>query len=176
VTAAMFAEFRDGQALVRAIEALRARGYQRLSAYSPYAVHGIETALGTGRSRLPFLVFAAAMLGGAGGYFLQWLLNAYLYPLDVGGRPAHMPVAFVPITFEMAVLAGALTAVASVVIGGRLLRLWDPVFEVDGFESASKDGYWLRLDLDDAEASHERASADLAATDPLRIVTQEVTP
>jgi hypothetical protein len=49
-------------------------------------------------------VFAAGLGAVAGAYGLQWLLNAYLYPLDAGGRPAHFPLAFVPITFEMGVL------------------------------------------------------------------------
>lgn len=81
-----------------------------------------------------------------------------------------MPLAFVVITFEMGILAAAITAVAGVFVRARLFRLHDPVFEVEGIESASESGHWLRLDL--AADAHDRARAadDLANTTPLRTV------
>jgi hypothetical protein len=147
----LYAEFDDPSALARAIARVREAGPVRLEAYTPYAVPEIERALATRKSRLSTAVLAAGFGAAAGAYGLQWLLNAYLYPLDAGGRPPHFPLGFVPITFEMGVLFASLTAFISVVIGGRLLRLWHPSSEAIGIESATGMNFWLEVIAVDPE-------------------------
>ena len=49
---------------------------------------------------------AAGLLGGGAAYLLQWWINVIDYPLDIGGRPYHSALAFVPITFEMTCCCG----------------------------------------------------------------------
>lgn len=141
----LLAELPGPTELVAAIEAMRLAGVGRLEAYMPYPVHEVEAALSARPSRLPWAIAAFGFAGAAGGYGLQWLLNAWSYPIDVGGRPPHYPLAYVPITFEMGVLAAAFAAFVGVLVLGRLLRLWHPVFEADGFTSASRDGFWLEV-------------------------------
>jgi hypothetical protein len=108
----MYAEFEEPAELVRAIERIRAAVPVRVEAYTPYPVPEIEQALAARPSRLSTAVLIAGFTGACGAYGLQWLLNAYLYPLNAGGRPPHMPLAFVPITFEMGVLFAGLTALS----------------------------------------------------------------
>lgn len=143
--ARLLAEFKSPIALAEAIRRLRERGYRELDAYTPYSTEQVRDALEWKRSKLSWVVLLAALFGGGAAYFLQWYLVGFLYPLNVGGRPPHMPLAFVPITFEMAVLSGSVAAFVSVLWGGRLLRWWDTVFEADGFESASVDRFWLEV-------------------------------
>lgn len=148
----VYAEFAESSAVPKAIEKVRAWGPAELETYSPYPIPRIEGALAARRSRLSLAVLAAGLGGAAGAYGLQWLLNAYLYPLDVGGRPPHFPLAFVPITFEMGVLFASLTAFVGVLVGGRLMRLWHSVFEVHGIESATGSHVWLEITVpDDAD-------------------------
>jgi hypothetical protein len=169
VAEALFAEYGAPAALAAAIENLRERGYRELDAYSPYGDPGVERALGRPRSRLPLATFAAGASGAGLAYFVQWLVAAYLYPLNVGGRPMHMPLTFVVITFEMGVLAAGFAVFVGVILKARLLRLYDPIFEVHGIERASVDRHWLRLDESDPMFDREQASADLRATAPLRV-------
>jgi hypothetical protein len=145
----VYAEFDDATALVRAVDELqvRPRAHRRLEAYTPYAVPDLDRALGARPSRLSIFVFAAGLGGAAGAYGLQWLLNAYLYPLNVGGRPPHFPLAFVPITFEMGVLFAGLTTFAAIAWGAQMLRLWHPSREVPGIESATSTSFWLEVEL-----------------------------
>ncbi|HVY25714.1 MAG TPA: DUF3341 domain-containing protein [Polyangiaceae bacterium] len=166
--ARILAEFETPDALAYAIEALRARGYRELDAYTPYSTEEVREALAWRRSRLSWFVLLAACFGGGGAYFLQWYLVGFLYPLNVGGRPAHMPLAFVPISFEMAVLGGAIAAFVSVLWGGRLLRWWDPVFEVGGFESASIDRFWLELRATDPRFDLIETPREVEELKPLR--------
>ncbi len=141
-----FIELPNAARLAGAIRLVRERGATYVEAYTPYPVPAVEEALGARHSRLSTAVLVVGLAAAAGTYGLQWLLNAYLYPIDVGGRPAHFPLAYVPITFEMGVLFASLTAFVSVLVGGRLVRLWDPSREVHGIESATGTGFWLEVD------------------------------
>ena len=165
----LMAEFATGAGLAAAIRALRADGQGRLEAYTPVAVAEVEEALGQRPSRLPYVVFAAGIAGAGLAYFFQWLLVAELYPIDVGGRPPHFPLAFLIITFEMGVLAAALTAFAGVLVRGRLLRLVDDVQGTDGFESASRDRFWLEIHLDGPDGDERAARDRLAGLGALRV-------
>ena len=60
-----------------------------------------------------------------------------------------MPLPFTIITVEMGFLFGALAVVAAFLVGSRLGKLWEPIFDVPGFESATRDHFWLAVDAPD---------------------------
>jgi hypothetical protein len=158
------AEYLTLAAIVAAIRSVRARGVTELEAYTPVPSDAIDAALGAPRSPLSIAAGIGGLVGAVGGYALQWLLVAYLYPLDVGSRPPHMPLAFTIITVEMGFLFGALFAVVAFAFACRLGRLWDPIFEVPGFESATRAGYWLAVGTTDPAIE-----AALAETRPAQL-------
>ena len=172
----LLAEFSGPTELAEAARALREQGYRELDAHTPYSTEAVREALGLPRSRLPFAIFVGGVVGAALAYGLEWLLVGYLYPLDVGGRPPHMPLAFVPITFEMGVLLASFTAFFGVLVLGRLVKLWDPVFEVEGFETSSVDRFWLRVDGTDPRFDPERTREELGRFRPLRVELYEGSP
>ena len=163
------AEFATVDALVVAIRTVRARGLRRLEAYTPVPSHEIDSALGARRSPLAIAAGAGGLAGAVGAYFLQWLLVAYLYPVDAGGRPPHMALPFTIITIEMGFLVGAVTAFVAFLVGARLFKLWDPIFEVPGFESASRDGFWLAIDAGDPAWDRETILGALRETEATRV-------
>ena len=61
----------------------------------------------------------------------------------------------------MCLLGAALAGVAAMLVGNGLPRLHHPLFEVEGFERASDDRYFLLLPATDAAARHmlERQAA-----------------
>ncbi len=140
------AEFPDEPTLLEAIDAARERGVSRMEVYAPVPSEHIDAALGKQRSKLSIACGLGALFGAAGAYFLQWYLVAYLYPIDLGGRPPHMPLAYVIITVEMGFLFGALVVFVAFLIAARLVRLWDPISDVPGIESATRDKFWLAID------------------------------
>jgi hypothetical protein len=158
----LLAEFSEPEALARALDSLRCAGVPGLDAHTPFSTEVVREALGPRRTPLSLLVLIGFIAGSAGAYGLEWLLVARLYPLNVGGRPPHFPLAFVPIAFEMGVLGASLTAFVGALVCGKLVRLWDPVFEQPGIESASEHGFWLRLD------AHALALAPTDVEDRLR--------
>lgn len=146
------AEFDEEEPFVAAVAALRADGYEKIEAYLPYPVPQVAATLSPSRSRLPLIVFLGGVIGGALGYWIQWYANAVSYPLNIGERPAHATPAFFIPTFEATVLCAALTAFFGLFALLRLPRPWHPMFEVDGFESASIDRFWIAIDARDTMA------------------------
>lgn len=168
--AALIAEFRSGQEALAAARGLYAQGFRELELHAPYELDGAEEALGLARPRwLPRLVLFLGLCGAATGYLVQWFTNSISYPLLVGGRPIHPAPAFIPITFEMGILFGSIAAFVGLLAGGRLLQLWQPVFEAPGFEHATIDGYWLRVDAEDPLFDELGTREILESLDPIRI-------
>jgi hypothetical protein len=122
---------------------------------------------------LPVIVFVAGLLGGIASYAIQWYANAYAYPLNIGGRPAHAVPAFLIPTFEGTVLCAALAAFIGFFVIARLPRPWHPVFEIDGFERATIDRYWLAVDAADRRSAPDLTIRELGELSPLRIVRLE---
>jgi len=166
----MMAEYREPAALAEAIRNMRDRGYRDIDAYTPFPVPQVEEALALPTSRLPVAIFVVGITAAAAAYGLQWLVDGYLYPLDVGGRPPHFPPAFVPITFEMGILAAAFTAFFGVLALAKLVRLWHPVFEADGFESVTEGGFWLEVRSRDRHYEAERTARELFDTRAERVM------
>jgi hypothetical protein len=165
----LLAEFETPEAMLRAIEELRRRGYRQLDAFTPYPVHGAERALGLRRSPINWMLLPIAIAGTGAGYLIQWYCNAYDYPLDVGGRPPHSAPAFVPITFETTVLTTALAGFVLFLVLTRLPELWSPVFDVQGFERASIDRFWIGIDARDPSLVRSVGERDLISLGALTV-------
>ncbi len=166
----LMAEFASGDALLDGARALRGNGLRDLDAFTPYEVHGLQETLGVPRSRLTWLALLGGLTGAGAAYFLQWWINVVDYPLNIGGRPYYSAPAFIPITFEMGVLFASTAALLSALLLGGLPRLWHPVFEVEGFERATIDRFWLAIEANEAGLDRERDSAALVAAGALRVV------
>lgn len=150
-TRGLLAAFASDGAIVAAAQALHAQGLRALDAFVPRPVEALEEVIAPERSGLPRSVLVGALLGALTGLGVQWFCNTWDYPLNVGGRPPFSLPAFIPIVFEFMVLFGALTAFFGVLRRMRLPQLYHPVFEVEGFERASLDQFWLYVGADDPQ-------------------------
>jgi hypothetical protein len=110
------------------------------------------------------------LTGAAVGYLIQFWTKAIDYPINVGGRPDDSAPAFIPITFETAILFGALSTFFGLLWLCRLPRLWHPVFEVEGFERTTTDRFWLCVDRTDPCFSADSLMRKLEDLGALRIV------
>lgn len=145
------AEFDNPSTLVAAAQRAYERGYRRMDAYSPYPVEGLAEALGDRRNYLPFVTLLGGIVGGVGAYFLQYWTSVVGYPINVGGRPLHSWPSFVPIAFETTILFAGLAAVLGMVVASGLPRLYHPVFNVQAFQRATRDGFFLCVEARDRQ-------------------------
>jgi molybdopterin-containing oxidoreductase family membrane subunit len=145
----LLAEFTSPAVLYRACESVRDAGFSRWDAHTPFPVHGLERAMGLSRSKLPWIVFVLAMGGALGGFLLQTWVHSLEYPSVISGKPLFAWPAYIPVTFELAVLGGALGAVLGMFHLNRLPRHHHPVFEAPAFERASDDRFFISIEAQD---------------------------
>jgi hypothetical protein len=170
----LMAEFADADALVAAAQAARAAGYRHAEAYAPFAVEGLADALRVRPRGIAAACLLGTVLGGAGGYFMQWYAAVVSYPVDIGGRPLHSWPMFVPVSFSLAMLCGAIAAVGAMLWRAGLPRLYHPVFHASEFDLATRNRFFLCLRSDDPAFEPGRARALLEGLGPLKL--SEVAP
>jgi hypothetical protein len=98
-----------------ATSAARSEGLDIVDVFAPYAVHGLDRAMGLRPSRLPWVCFLFGLSGAVLMLLFQYWATAVSWPLDVGGKPWNSLPAFVPVTFEMMVLCAGLGTVGAFV-------------------------------------------------------------
>jgi hypothetical protein len=170
----LMAEFDNPTALVHAAEQARLAGYRRMDAYSPIPIEELNEALGLNRTRLPKLVFIGGLLGGLGGYSLEYWSQAIAYPMNIGGRPFHSWPHFIPVTFETTVLGAALTCFIGMWALNKLPQPYHPVFNVPEFARASLDRFFLCIESTDPKFDRQETERFLASLHPVGV--SEVAP
>jgi hypothetical protein len=155
------AEFANPHDLLAAVRRARDAGYRFLDAWTPYPVHGMITAIGRTRSRLPLFTLAGGLTGLAAAITLQFYLSAYYYPIIVGGKEYRSWEAFVPIFFEMTVLfAGFFTLFSLIGLSG-LPRLFHPVDEHPTFKRSTQGGFLMTIEAADPKFDPDATRAYL---------------
>ncbi len=169
----LMAEFREPGELLQAATAAREAGYRRMDAYSPLPIEGLEEAIGIRRPWMPRIVLIGGLSGAISGYLMQWWISAVDYPLNVAGRPYHSWPSFIPITFELMILFGALGAVIGMLALNKLPQPYHPVFNVPSFRLASRNRFFLCIEAADPQFDLERTRAFLKSLSPEEVAEVE---
>lgn len=166
----LMAEFRDEESFVEAIRQTRGEGYSRMDAYSPFPVDGAAEALDFRRTWVPPITLFAGIVGGMGGYMLQYWCMALAYPgLNIGGRPPNSWPYYIPITYEMVILFAAwLTLLGMFALNG-LPRPYHPVFNVPAFARASQDRFFVAVEAADPRFDYDATRRFLERLSPGRV-------
>jgi hypothetical protein len=151
----LMAEFADPEALLAATRHAFADGYRRMDAYSPFPIEGLAEALGFYKTLVPLIVLIGGIIGCVGGFYLQYWISVIDYPINVGGRPLNSWPSFIPVTFELTVLIAALFALFGLLVLNRLPMPYHPVFNVERFELASRNRFFLCIEATDPKFDHE---------------------
>jgi hypothetical protein len=148
---AMAAEYPSAAALYEAAKRVRDAGFRRWDVYSPFPIHGMDEAMGLGKSWLSGWVLFGGVSGLLTAALVEFGPSWGLYRLIVHGKPWNFWVvpAFFPIMFELTVLFSAFAAFFAVLIMNGLPRPNHPMFNWNRFARVSNDGFFLAIEARD---------------------------
>lgn len=156
---AVLGVFDTPNALMKAIPQVRASKLGSVEAYTPYAIHGIEDALGLRRSPLGGMVLVMGVLGAITALGAQYWISAIDYPIITGGKGAGSWEAFIPIMFEVTVLFATFTAgLGMLFLLNKLPFFGHPVLSSRAIKGITRDRYILALEAEN-EAFDSAAAA-----------------
>ena len=99
--------FDEEKVLFPAVKQVRAAGYKIKDVYTPFAVHGLDHALGMRETSLHTAGFIYGITGTTTAISaISWIFTKD-WPLNIGGKPHFALPAWVPIIFELTVLFAA---------------------------------------------------------------------
>lgn len=165
----LLAEYDTAEKLVRAARDVRELGYRRFDTFTPYPVHGIDSAMGIRPTRLPWLVAAAGLVGCVTGVLLQWWTNAHDYPWIVSGKPLWSVPANIPIIFELTVLFSAITAVVGMLVRNGLPHPSHPLDLKQRFSRVTDDRFFLLIEASDPKFNPDATAGHLHGTHPAEL-------
>ncbi len=102
--------------IVAAAKAVKEAGYTKFDVHTPYPIHGLDGAMGLKETKLGFVTLFAGILGAVAMIsFASWVAIVD-YPQVIGGKPYWSWPAFVPVTYEIAVLLAVLSTVGAMIV------------------------------------------------------------
>jgi hypothetical protein len=165
----LLAEFDTPAQLVAAAKRAYAEGYRKMDTFSPFPIEEAWEAIGHRDRRMSFIVLMGGLIGGVGGYGLEYWVHTMAYPTNIAGKPLNSWPQFIPVTFEMTILIAALSAVLGMIILNGLPMPYHPVFNVPRFEHASRDKFFLLVESTDPKFDRQRTLEFLKALDASEI-------
>lgn len=169
----LMAEFNSPNELLEAARKTYAEGYRRIDAFAPLPIEGLAQAIGFRHTRLPLVVLLGGIIGGLGGYYLQYYAAAVSFPINVGGRGLNSWPAFVPITFELTILFASFGAFFGMLAMNGLPTPYHPVFNVPRFALASRNRFFLCIKARDPKFDLELSRKFMETLHPREVTEIE---
>ena len=147
----LLAVFDHSDSLIDAARRVKRLHIRKVRAYTPFAVHGLDEALGLRRSWIPYVTLFMALAGAAFGFGFQSWTMSVAWPVNVGGKPMIAWPSFIPVTFETMILFSGVTTALIMLAMCWPFDFWRPSWD----PRLSDDRFGLFIDESDA---HYRVS------------------
>ncbi len=152
------AYYDDVDGIMKASRKIRDAGYKKWDAYTPFPVHGIDDAMGTKQTILPWLVLGMGLTGLVVGLGLQYFTNAYAYKYLISGKPTWSLPANIPVTFEIIILFSAYTAFFGMLALNKLPHLSNPLHKLERFKRVTNDRFAICVEAGDPNFDETRVT------------------
>lgn len=116
-------KIRSAKDLLEAASKVRDAGVKDFDCFSPYPIHGLDTAMGLQRSWITFISLIAGLFGAVYGFSAMTYIDVYSWPQIFGGKPYFSWPAYLPITFELMVLFSSFATIGAVIWFGKLGKI-----------------------------------------------------
>jgi Protein of unknown function (DUF3341) len=157
---AIGAEFANPTELYAAAEKVRDSGYKWWDCYTPYYIHGLDKAMGLGKSKVGLFTFGGGLTGLIGGFLLVTITSTYVYPMDTQGKPFFSLPGFVPIIDLLMIILSAAISILGMTSLNLMPQLHHPLWEWEAFTRATHDKFFIVIEANDPRFN-EKASIDL---------------
>ncbi|MHC4219987.1 MAG: DUF3341 domain-containing protein [Planctomycetota bacterium] len=176
----MLAEFETPAAIYAAAERVRDAGYRDWDCHTPFAVHGLDKAMGIRPTILPWLVMACGIGGATFGFVLQWFTNATSFKLwalvwvrgydfMISAKPALSGAVYPIVMFELTVLLSAVGCVVALLLMNNLPLLYHPCFKSERFLRATDDRFFIVIEARDPKFSRDKTGEFLQSLGPAAV-------
>jgi hypothetical protein len=154
------AEFAGPKELFHAAEKVRDKGFRWWDCYTPYAIHGLDKAMGLRKSWVGLFTLGGGLTGFTVAFLLETITSVWVYPMDTQGKPYFSLPAFVPILDLLTILLSAIVSILGMTMLCQLPRLHHPLWEWDAFHRATHDKFFIVIEANDPKFN-EKSCADL---------------
>jgi hypothetical protein len=153
------ATFHSTGALMGAAAQVRDAGYRKWDCITPFPVHGIDQAMGLGRSRVPRFSLAGGITGFCTGMCMIFYMNGFDYRLTVGGKPFFSPLFAFPVSYELTILFTAFTTIGGMFYLNGLPMHYHPVLNYPNIRRATDDRFLIVIERADPRFDPEETRA-----------------
>lgn len=150
----IMAEFETAADIKHAAAVVRDAGYRNWDVYTPFPIHGLDDAMGLRKSPVGWFTFIGGVTGFTTGMCMIWFMNAFDYPLIIGGKPLFSPVYAFPVSYELTILFGAFGSILGMLLLNRLPRWHHPLLKTERFKRATHDRFFIVIESADPKFSH----------------------
>lgn len=145
----LLAQYETPADVFHAAETVRDAGYKIWDVHAPFPIHGIEDAMGSKRTLLPFIIGGGAITGVCFALAMQYFTNAIDYQFVVQGKDYWAWEAYLPITFELGVLFSAFASLFGMLALNGLPRFNHPLFQSERFLDSTDASYFVCIEARD---------------------------
>lgn len=143
--------------------------------FTPYAVHGLDDAMGLRRSRLSLVTFVVGFIAMSLAFGFQFWASAIDWNINVGGKPENSLLAFLPITFELTVLFGGLATAVGFFFRSRLWPGAKPFLpEISADRTITDHRFVIALERHDAAFDDQKVKKVFGETGAVEVLERSV--
>jgi hypothetical protein len=155
----LIATFDTAPDVYHAAEKVRDAGYKSWDCITPFPLHGLDKAMGVKRSNVPRFSLAGGIIGFCTGMSMIWFMNAFDYPLVVGGKPYFSPMFAFPVSYELTILFTAFATIGGMFFLNGLPMHYHPVLKHDDIHRAMDDRFFIVIEASDPKFDGARTRA-----------------
>jgi len=148
-TYGLIAAFDTVPDLFHACEKVRDAGFKQWDSITSFPVHGLDTAMGIKRSKLPRFSICGGITGFTTGMTLIWFTGAYDYKLIVGGKPLFSPMFAFPVSYELTILFTAFATIFAMFFLNKLPMHYHPWQKAPQFVRHLDDRFYIVIEAND---------------------------
>lgn len=142
--------FSKADDIIKAAETVSEKGYKKFDVNTPYPIHGMPKAMKLGRSKLGYAALIFGLSGILAALLMTFWMSAVDYPMIIGGKPYFAFPKYIPIIFEVTVLAAAIgTVVTMLFFFFKFPNNSHPLHDTDYIKRVSSDKLGISIQAED---------------------------